>query len=287
MACTCCRCVRAAAHHGNNISFSCRTSSRAGDCIWGAPAKCTEGRTSLLFLSDTLWLRVCSVLATGKAWHYATSLGSIFRCLTTLLMKKFFLNPNLKLPCFNLSPFPHILSLATWEKAYTSFCNLLSGSCRDQQGPPSASCKPNCSSCVMGYNFLHPTKILHFRCILGYRTSKYTVNMYLFFSLTPIAVEGRPRHSPSGGEVHARRKKHCWCPPSFSSQNEIPHTRRNLCQSFCQTCAKACQNAKTPLPSPRSTITPLSLWPRDHMKMINFHPSKLFFLIYFYFLIPC
>jgi len=36
----------------------------------------------------------------------ATSLGSLFQCLTTLLVKKFFLITNLNLPWHNLRPFP-------------------------------------------------------------------------------------------------------------------------------------------------------------------------------------
>ncbi|KAK4824318.1 LOW QUALITY PROTEIN: hypothetical protein QYF61_013593 [Mycteria americana] len=45
-----------------------------------------------------------------------TSLGSLFQCLTTLSVKKFFLIPNLSLPWCNLRPFPLILSLVTWER---------------------------------------------------------------------------------------------------------------------------------------------------------------------------
>ncbi|KAK4810503.1 hypothetical protein QYF61_004283 [Mycteria americana] len=48
-----------------------------------------------------------------------TSLGSLFQCLTTLSVKKFFLISNLNLPWHNLRPFPLILSLVTWEKRPT------------------------------------------------------------------------------------------------------------------------------------------------------------------------
>ncbi|KAK4824542.1 LOW QUALITY PROTEIN: hypothetical protein QYF61_016146, partial [Mycteria americana] len=57
-----------------------------------------------------------------------TSLGSLFQCLTTLSVKKFFLISNLNLAWHNLRPFPLILSLVTWEKrpTPTSLPNLLS-----------------------------------------------------------------------------------------------------------------------------------------------------------------
>ncbi|KAK4812358.1 LOW QUALITY PROTEIN: hypothetical protein QYF61_018808 [Mycteria americana] len=56
-----------------------------------------------------------------------TSLGSLFQCLTTLLMKKFFLTSNLNLPWCNLRPFPLVLWLVTWEKRPTPpLYNLLS-----------------------------------------------------------------------------------------------------------------------------------------------------------------
>ncbi|KAK4824091.1 hypothetical protein QYF61_010602 [Mycteria americana] len=48
-----------------------------------------------------------------------TSLGSLFQCLTTLSVKKFFLISNLNLPWHNLRPFPLVLSLVTWEKRPT------------------------------------------------------------------------------------------------------------------------------------------------------------------------
>ncbi|KAK4822235.1 hypothetical protein QYF61_011876 [Mycteria americana] len=45
-----------------------------------------------------------------------TSLGSLFQCLTTLSVKKFFLTSNLNLPWLNLRPFPLVLLLVPWEK---------------------------------------------------------------------------------------------------------------------------------------------------------------------------
>lgn len=46
-------------------------------------------------------------------------LGSLFRCLPTLLVKKFFPICNLNLPQRSWSPFPLVLSLSTWEKQLT------------------------------------------------------------------------------------------------------------------------------------------------------------------------
>ena len=48
-----------------------------------------------------------------------TSLGSLFQCLTTLSVKKFFLISNLNLPWCNLRPFPLVLSPVTSEKRPT------------------------------------------------------------------------------------------------------------------------------------------------------------------------
>ncbi|XP_072708486.1 COP9 signalosome complex subunit 5 isoform X2 [Ciconia boyciana] len=48
-----------------------------------------------------------------------TFLGSLFQCLTTLPVKKFFLISNLNLPWHNLRPFPLVLWLVTWEKRLT------------------------------------------------------------------------------------------------------------------------------------------------------------------------
>jgi len=55
----------------------------------------------------------------------ATSLGSLFQCLITLLVNKFFLLSSLKLPWRNLKPFPLVLSLVTWEKRLTPTDNWI------------------------------------------------------------------------------------------------------------------------------------------------------------------
>ena len=52
-------------------------------------------------------------LNTSRDGDSTTALGSLFQCLTTLSVKKFFLISNLNLPWCNLKPFPLVLSLAT------------------------------------------------------------------------------------------------------------------------------------------------------------------------------
>jgi len=52
---------------------------------------------------------------TSRDGDSTTSLGSLFQCLTTLSVKKFFLISNLSLPWWNLRPFPLILSPITSE----------------------------------------------------------------------------------------------------------------------------------------------------------------------------
>jgi len=59
------------------------------------------------------------LLNTARNGDSTVSLGSLFQCLTTFLLKKVFLISNLKLPCCNLKPFPLILSLVTWEETNT------------------------------------------------------------------------------------------------------------------------------------------------------------------------
>ena len=58
-------------------------------------------------------------LNTSRDGDSTTFLGSLFQCLTTLSVKKFFLISNLNLPWCNLRPLPLILSLVTWEKRPT------------------------------------------------------------------------------------------------------------------------------------------------------------------------
>ncbi|KAK4829616.1 LOW QUALITY PROTEIN: hypothetical protein QYF61_005743 [Mycteria americana] len=59
------------------------------------------------------------LLNTSRDGDSTTSLGSLFQCLTTLLVKTFFLTSNLNLPWRNLRPFPLVLSLVNWEKRLT------------------------------------------------------------------------------------------------------------------------------------------------------------------------
>ena len=58
-------------------------------------------------------------LNTSRDGDSTTSLRSLFQCLTTLSVKKFFLISNLNLPWCNLRPFPLILSPVTSEKRPT------------------------------------------------------------------------------------------------------------------------------------------------------------------------
>ena len=54
-----------------------------------------------------------------------TSMGSLFQCLTTLSVKKFFLLYNINLPQCNWKPFPLILSPVRRDQPH-SCCNHLS-----------------------------------------------------------------------------------------------------------------------------------------------------------------
>ena len=56
---------------------------------------------------------------TSRDGDSTTFLGSLFRCSTTLLVKKFFLISDLNLPWHNLRPFLLIPWLVTWEKRLT------------------------------------------------------------------------------------------------------------------------------------------------------------------------
>ena len=69
-----------------------------------------------------------------------TSLGSLFRCLTTVLIKKFFLIPSLNLCLHNLRPFLSSYQFSLERRDWQPSCyNLLWGSCRVREGLPSAS----------------------------------------------------------------------------------------------------------------------------------------------------
>jgi len=56
-------------------------------------------------------------LSTAREGAATASLGSLGQCLTTLMVKNFFLISNLNLPSFSLEPFPLVLSLHTLVKS--------------------------------------------------------------------------------------------------------------------------------------------------------------------------
>ncbi|KAK4826066.1 hypothetical protein QYF61_005025 [Mycteria americana] len=87
---------------------------------WGTPLV-TGHQLDLTPFSTTLWAQPSSQFFTQQSvdGDSTTSLGSLFQCLTTLSVKKFFLISRLNLPWRNLRPFPLILSLVTWEKRPT------------------------------------------------------------------------------------------------------------------------------------------------------------------------
>ena len=58
-------------------------------------------------------------LNTYRDGDSTASLGSLFQCLTTLSVKKFFLISSLNLPWCSLRSLPLILLLVTWEKRPT------------------------------------------------------------------------------------------------------------------------------------------------------------------------
>uniref|UniRef100_U3IIR7 Helicase ATP-binding domain-containing protein n=1 Tax=Anas platyrhynchos platyrhynchos TaxID=8840 RepID=U3IIR7_ANAPP len=65
-------------------------------------------RISLFVLDEA------DVMIDHQGFSYQSILiQSLFQCLATLSVKKFFLTSNLKLPCRNLSPFPLVLSPGT------------------------------------------------------------------------------------------------------------------------------------------------------------------------------
>jgi len=68
---------------------------------------------------QTTVLRAPSNLALNTAREGAAtaSLGNLCQCLTTLMMKNFFLISHLNLPSFSLQPFPLVLSLHTLVKS--------------------------------------------------------------------------------------------------------------------------------------------------------------------------
>lgn len=73
---------------------------------------------------------------TSRGCDYTTSLGSLFKCLTILWEKKFFLMSNSDHPWHNLKPSLLILLLLPGERGWPSpHHNLLSGSCRAIKPP--------------------------------------------------------------------------------------------------------------------------------------------------------
>ena len=83
-------------------------------------------------------------LKTSRDGDSTTSLGSLFQCLATLSVKKFFLITNLNLPLCNLRPFPLSCCLSAVRRDQPrSHCKHLSGIWRAQQGLPSASSSPD------------------------------------------------------------------------------------------------------------------------------------------------
>ena len=66
-------------------------------------------------------LKAPSSLALNTSRTPATSLGNLFQCLTTLIVKNFFLLSNLNFPSFSLKPLLLVLSLHTLVKTLSSF----------------------------------------------------------------------------------------------------------------------------------------------------------------------
>ena len=56
-------------------------------------------------------------LNTYREGTSTASLGNVFQCLTTLIIKNFFLRPSLNLPSFSLKPLPLVLSLHALAKS--------------------------------------------------------------------------------------------------------------------------------------------------------------------------
>ena len=86
---------------------------------------------------QTRLLRAPSNLALNSSREGAAtaSLGSLCQCLTTLMVKNFFLISHLNLPSFSLEPFPLVLSVAyakqclTVQKSFSSSTYCYSNSC--------------------------------------------------------------------------------------------------------------------------------------------------------------
>ena len=61
-------------------------------------------------------------LNTSKDWTSTTSPDNLFQCLTTLIIKNFFLMSRLNLPSFSLKPLPLVLSLQALVKCLVMQC---------------------------------------------------------------------------------------------------------------------------------------------------------------------
>jgi len=72
-----------------------------------------QGRLQLDQVAHSL---VQPALECLQGWGTHTSLHNLFQCLTTLIVKNFFLISYLNLPSFSLKPFPLMLSLQTLLK---------------------------------------------------------------------------------------------------------------------------------------------------------------------------
>lgn len=94
-------------------------------------------------------------LNTSRDSDSITSLGSLYHCLTTLAEKKFFLTSNFSHPWHNLRPFPLVLLLLCGRRDQPPLHhNLLSGSYRELQGLPWATCSPH-KTCASDSSQLH------------------------------------------------------------------------------------------------------------------------------------
>ncbi|KAK4832220.1 hypothetical protein QYF61_021067, partial [Mycteria americana] len=97
--------------------------SRSGPSGWKRPLRSSSPTVNLALPSPPLNMSLSTtstrLLNTSRDGNSTTSLGSLFQCLTTLSVNKFFLISNLNPPWCNLRPFPLVLSLVTWEKRPT------------------------------------------------------------------------------------------------------------------------------------------------------------------------
>ena len=57
-----------------------------------------------------------------QGWGIHSLLGQPVQCVTTLWVKNFLLISNLSLTCFNLNPFPPVLSLSTHVNSLSPSC---------------------------------------------------------------------------------------------------------------------------------------------------------------------